>query len=656
MTHNSRFTTHEILKKYWGYDSFRPLQKEIIDSVLEGNDTLALMPTSGGKSLCYQVPALTKQGLCLVISPLIALMKDQVENLRKKNITAFAIYSGMSRIEVINTLKVAGNSNCKFLYVSPERLETSLFKEYLPGMNINLIAVDEAHCISQWGYDFRPPYLRIAALREEVPDVPVLALTASATPDVQNDICEKLSPLNSLKKRSLHPQNENLNHGWKVFRQSFERKNLSYSVFKVDSKINKVTEVLTKVPGSAIVYCKSRKRTKEIAELLQLQHISADYYHAGLLQDERNRKQEEWVQNKTRVVVCTNAFGMGIDKPDVRAVVHADVPDSLENYYQEAGRAGRDGKTAYAVLLYDQEDITELEGMADIRYPSLNDIRQVYQSAANYLQIPAGSGSGVSYDFDLNDFIKKFKLNSHTAVYCLKALEQNGWLSFNEQVFLPSQVQFTTNRQTLLEFEKTHPLFDAAVKSLLRAYEGIFDFPAPVSEIALAKLMQKDVADVKKDLQELHQAGIINYHPQKDSPQLYLLQDRIKAEDLVIDMTAHFKRKENFKTRAAKIISYVKETADCRSRIIGVYFGDEELKNCGICDNCLRQKTVIVSKEEFEKISDRIRIALQPQPLASKELIQTLGNIKKEKAWKVIEFLQAENEIEMDKAGWVRLK
>src|SRR6187399_3215259 len=337
------------------------------------------MPTGGGKSLCYQVPALAKEGLCLVISPLIALMKDQVENLRRKNITAFAIYSGMSRAEVINTLKVATNSNCKFLYVSPERLETALFKEYLPGININLIAVDEAHCISQWGYDFRPPYLRIAALREELHDVPIIALTASATKEVQDDICEKLQ----FKEKN-------------IFRQSFERKNLSYSVFKVDSKINKVIEILNKVQGSAIVYCKSRKRTKEIAELLQLQNIIADFYHAGLQQEERNKRQEEWIKNKTRVIVCTNAFGMGIDKPDVRSVIHADVPDCLENYYQEAGRAGRDGEKSFAVQLHDERDLQELSNLHVKRFPSFTQIRQVYTALANYLQIAINTGEGVS--------------------------------------------------------------------------------------------------------------------------------------------------------------------------------------------------------------------------------------------------------------------
>jgi ATP-dependent DNA helicase RecQ len=597
------------------------------------------MPTGGGKSLCYQVPALAKEGLCLVISPLIALMKDQVENLRRKNITAFAIYSGMSRAEVINTLKVATNSNCKFLYVSPERLETNLFKEYLPGMNINLVAVDEAHCISQWGYDFRPPYLRIAVLREELKDIPVLALTASATKEVQDDICEKLQ----FKDKN-------------IFRQSFERKNLSYSVFKVDSKINKVIEILNKVPGSSIVYCKSRKRTKEIAELLQLQNIIADFYHAGLPQEERNKRQEDWIKNKTRVIVCTNAFGMGIDKPDVRSVVHADIPDCLENYYQEAGRAGRDGKKSFAVLLYDDKDITELEGLATIRYPTLDDIKNVYQSVANYLQIPAGTGEGNYFDFDINDFVKKFKLNTQTAVYALKALEQDNWLALNEQVFLPSKVRFTTSKEALYDFEKAHPELEPAIKALLRGYEGIFDFPTSISETALIRLVKKDVEEIKKDLYQLHQYGIVLYEPQKDSPQLYFLRNRVRVEDLLVNMELYHKRKEKFVSRVKIIIQYVQELVTCRSKMIGSYFGDNKLHNCKVCDNCLRQKKVHIDEKEFERISSRIQTVLAPQPLPSKELLDQLGTIKKEKAWKVIEFLQAENKLEVDNAGWVRLK
>jgi ATP-dependent DNA helicase RecQ len=629
----------EILKSYWGYDSFRPLQEEIINSVLAGKDTLALMPTGGGKSLCYQVPAMAKPGLCLVISPLIALMKDQVENLRRRGITAYAIYSGMSRKEVINILKVSTESNCRFLYVSPERLETALFKEYLPGLNITLIAVDEVHCISQWGYDFRPPYLRIAALRNELPSIPVLALTASATPDVQNDICEKLEFTNK-----------------QVFRQSFERSNLSYSSFKVDSKINKIIEVLQKVPGSSIIYCKSRKRTKEICELLRLQNISSDFYHAGLLQEERNKKQEAWISNKTRVIVCTNAFGMGIDKPDVRTVIHADVPDCLENYYQEAGRAGRDGKTSYAVLLYDNRDMHELEEMADLRFPTLDDIRNVYQSVANYLQIPSGSGEGQYYDFDITDFLKKFKLISHTTLYSLKALEQDGWLAFNEQVFIPATVMFTVSKESLYAFEKENPQLESCIKTLLRAYEGIFDQVTPVSEKVIAGLMKKPAEEVKDQLLLLNRSGIIEYHPQKDTPQLLMLRSRIKAEDISIDMAAYNKRKERFRLRMKQMAAYVKEEAECRSRIIGSYFGDGKIRACGICDNCLRQKSTQLSKEEFEALHHRIINMVKYESLHTKDLLQKLNGIKKEKAWKVLEFLLAENKIEMDATGWVKLK
>ncbi len=647
-----------ILKQYWGFETFRPLQEDIINAVLDGKDTLALMPTGGGKSLCYQVPALAKEGICLVISPLIALMKDQVENLRRKSITAFAIYSGMSRKEVINTLKVASESNCKFLYVSPERLETALFKEYLPGLAIHLIAVDEAHCISQWGYDFRPPYLRIAALRDELPDVPVLALTASATVDVQKDICEKLRPSQTSQKEGL---SKNLQSGdsfndWKIFRQSFERSNLSYSVFKIDSKINKIIEVLKKVPGTAIIYCKSRKRSKEISELLQLQNISSDHYHAGLVQEERNKKQEAWIHNKTRVIVCTNAFGMGIDKPDVRVVIHADVPDCLENYYQEAGRGGRDGKISYAVLLFDEREIKEQENQASLRYPALADIRTVYQAVANYLQIPSGSGEGQYYDFDLSDFLRKFKLNSHTALYSLKALEQDGWLAFNEQVFLPSSVGFTTQKDYLYAFEKENPQSEPVIKTLLRAYEGIFDQPVSISEKMMAGLMKNNVAEIKNQLLQLQQAGIISYQPQKDTPQLLLLRNRIKAEDIVINMQAYEKRKELFQKRMKQMLGYVKEETGCRSLIIGSYFGDNNIPSCGICDNCLRQKAATLSKEEFETLHHRIINIVKYETLHTRDLLLKLNGIKKEKVWKVIEFLQAENEIEMDKTGWVKLK
>ncbi len=655
----SQINLHNILKQYWGFDQFRPFQEDIIHSILSGKDTLALMPTGGGKSLCYQVPAMTRDGLCLVISPLIALMKDQVENLRKKNITAYAIYSGMNFKEVINTLKVVTESNCKFLYVSPERLETSLFKEYLPGMGIKWIAVDEAHCISQWGYDFRPPYLRIARLREELPGVPVLALTASATPDVQNDICNKLniSSLNESveKRRTVGKESEDA-LTWAIFRQSFERANLSYSLFHVDAKINKIIEILNKVPGCGIIYCKSRKRAKEISELLHLQNISCDYYHAGLTQEERSRKQESWINNKIRIIVCTNAFGMGIDKADVRTVIHADVPDSLENYYQEAGRAGRDGKKSYAVLLYDDNDVEELSGLPEIRFPSKEEIRAVYQAVINYLQLPAGTVAGQYYDFDLADFLKKFKLDSHTVLYSIKALEQDGWMTFNEQVFKPGTVQFTVSKERLYLFEKANPQLEPILKALLRAYEGIFDYPSFISEIVIAQLLKKNVEDVKLQLNEVARAGIIEYNPRKDSPQLFLQRTRVLADQLTIDMTAYNLRKQKFQQRIMEMIRYIKEELKCRSRIIGSYFGDDKIKSCGICDNCLRQKTITLGKDEFERIaSDVIRI-IQNQPVQIKDLFLRLNNIKKEKAWKVIEFLQAENKIEVEANGLIRQK
>lgn len=632
-------TLSQILKQYWGYSQFRPLQEDIIRSVLDGKDTLALMPTGGGKSLCYQVPAMAMEGTCLVISPLIALMKDQVEGLRKKGITAFAIYSGMKRKEVINILQLVTESNCKFLYVSPERLETSLFKEYLPGMHINLVAVDEAHCISQWGYDFRPPYLRIAALREELSGIPVLALTASATPDVQQDIIDK-----------LHFQEQ------QVFRQSFERPNLSYSVFNVDSKINKISEILGKIPGTGIVYCKSRKRTKEISELLQLQGISSDYYHAGLTQEERSKKQEAWIKNEIRVIVCTNAFGMGIDKPDVRTVIHADIPDCLENYYQEAGRAGRDGKSSFAVLLYADKDLEELNALSAQRFPEVENIRQVYLAIANYLQLEAGTGEGSSFDFDMADFAKKFKLDSFTTLYSLKTLEQEGWLTFNEQVFLPSTVQFTVTKEYLYRFEQERPALDPMIKTLLRSYEGIFDYPCFISELVLAQLMKKDQEEIKQQLQEIHRAGIIEYSPRKEKPQIYFQRNRMRGEQLSINIVAYQQRQAIFEKRVATMISYVKEESDCRGRVIGIYFGDSDIKSCGICDNCLRQKKITLSKEEFTVIHERIKQIMQDDPLEVKDLFNQLQDIKKEKAWKVIEFLQAENKLRIEKDGRIRLK
>ncbi|AHF15864.1 RecQ family ATP-dependent DNA helicase [Niabella soli] len=626
----------ETLKNYFGFDQFRPLQLDIIRAAMEGKDVLALMPTGGGKSLCYQVPGLFKEGLCLVISPLIALMNDQVQNLRKKNITAFAIHTGMARKEVVNVLKTAAHSNCKFLYVSPERLETNLFKEYLPALQVNFIAVDEAHCISQWGYDFRPPYLRIARLREELPGVPVIALTASATLKVQEDICLKLSP-----------EGENK---FLVFRQSFERPNLSFSVFKVASRIHKIIEVLKNVPGSAIIYCKTRKHTKEIKDLLLLEGIAADYYNAGLPAEERTQKQRDWVQNKTRVIVCTNAFGMGIDKPDVRTVIHADVPDCLENYYQEAGRAGRDGQKSYAVLLYNEADMDALQQLPEQRFPSMETIRNVYGGVVSYLQLPEGEAPGEFYDFDLKDFIKKFGLDITSAIYSLKALEQDGWLTFNEQVFIPATVRFTAYKESLYEYEATHADLEPLIKTLLRTYEGIYDYPIGISESYIAYLMKTDASMVKEQLFRIHADGIIDYQPRKEDPQLMLTRTRIKIAELQINTKNYTARKRLFAERVIQMSDYTVAEKECRSKIIGNYFGDADIKDCGVCDNCLKRRNNQLTREVFESIQTTIRETLT-EPCTIPQLMAQLQGTDKDHIWTVINFLTREEKIQMLEDG-----
>jgi ATP-dependent DNA helicase RecQ len=628
---------NEILKQYWNYDSFRPLQQDIVEHVLQGEDTLALLPTGGGKSICFQVPALAKDGLCLVISPLIALMKDQVENLRKRDIPALTIHSGMNYFEVKQTLQNAAFGHYKFLYVSPERLETDLFKEYVAELKLNLIAVDEAHCISQWGYDFRPPYLRIAELRTVFPNIPIIALTASATPKVQEDICEKL----------LFKEHH-------IFRQSFEKPSLSFSVFKVDSKINKLLDVLKKVGGSTIVYTRNRKGTKEIAHLLNLNKISADYYHAGLNQDERNQKQEDWINNKTEVIVCTNAFGMGIDKPDVRLVIHMDIPDNLENYYQEAGRAGRDGKRAFAILVYNQQDLTELQKLPDIKYPTVSEIKKVYEALVNHLQIPVGCGEDTYYDFNLNDFVRYFKLNIFLVVNSLKALEQDGHLTFNEQVFIASKVSFTCDKDVLNEFEKAHPHLEETTKYLLRTYQGIFEHFISINENLLAGLIKISKEELVNQLKELAAFGIIDYQPQKETPQIFFLHNRAPSQHLTFNHAYYLQRKEEYKKRVEAMEGYIKLERKCRSKYIGEYFGDNNMKPCGVCDNCLQLKTTSLSAEEFNNISQRIFTHLDKQQLEMNVLLQNMTGVKKEKVWKVLDYLQAEGKISVNEKGSIK--
>lgn len=628
----------KVLKKYWGYETFRPLQQEIIEAVLAGNDTLAIMPTGGGKSICFQVPSMAKDGLCLVVTPLIALMKDQVLNLKNKGIPALSIYSGMSFTEVEKTLKNAAYGNFKFLYVSPERLETELFLEYVSIIKINLIAVDEAHCISQWGYDFRPPYLRIAALREYFPDVPFLALTASATLEVRKDICEKL----------LFKKNQ------QSFQQSFERPNLSYSAFELSSKQNKLLTILKKVPGTGIVYCKTRKRAKEIAEMLNLNGISADYYHAGLTNEERNKKQEDWISNKTRIIACTNAFGMGIDKPDVRTVVHYDVPDALENYYQEAGRAGRDGKKSYAVLLYNEAELNQLKKQVDIKFPSKEIIRKIYGGLCNFLQLPAGSGSGKAFDFDINTFAKNFKLDAYTINSVLKILEQEELITYSEQFFSPPTVEFTIDKQSLHLFEQSHPQYDEIIKGLLRSYDGIFDFPSAINEDQLSKFVSIKRERLLQLLNELKAYNVIDYTPQKEKPQIYFLQNRVRAEDLFINERNILKRKEAYQKRLNAMIDFCTNEKECRSKMIGRYFNDHNLHLCSVCDTCLRSKNIKLSSEEFQAISIAIKKISSETALSSAQLFEQLSSFKENNIRKVLNFLQEEHMIIVDKEGLIK--
>lgn len=629
----------QILQQYWHYTSFRGEQENIIQAVLEKKDVLALLPTGGGKSVCFQVPALLMDGLCLVVSPLIALMKDQVENLLKKNIPAASLTSGMSFFEVKKTFQNAVEGKYKFLYVSPERLESNLFKDYLHELNICLIAVDEAHCISQWGYDFRPPYLRIANLRNEIPEIPVIALTASATPLVQKDIVEKL-------------QFKNAN----IFSQSFEKPNLSFSVFKEDSKINKTIEILKKVAGSSIIYCKNRKETKKISTLLQQHNISADFYHAGLKQEDRNKKQASWIQNKTRVIVCTNAFGMGIDKPDVRTVIHYDITDCLENYYQEAGRAGRDGKKSYAILLYQTIDEKELELLPNIKFPKIEDIQNVYQSIANYLQIPEGIGEGNYYDFDIIEFCNNFKLDTILVLNVLRFLEQQGHISFNENIFLPSKVVFVADKNSINSFEETHPDLSLVMKTLLRTYEGIYEHKVSVNEKLLAKLCKLSYDKVYDNLKELNNYGIIDYTPQKETPQLYFILNRAPAKHLYIDFTSYNERKKLYKERIEKMLEYIHLEKECRSKFIANYFGDTTVNDCNICDNCLLRKRQSLSEEEFKKIEQQILATIKNQSTTLKDLLQQLNAIKKEKVLQVLDFLQNEKIIFADEKGILFVK
>jgi ATP-dependent DNA helicase RecQ len=631
-------TPLNILEKYWGHAQFRPLQAAIIDAVVAQKDVLALLPTGGGKSICFQVPALMQDGMCLVISPLIALMQDQVNNLQEKGIEAAVIHSGMPFSAVKETLQACTSGAYKFLYLSPERIESNLFKEYLPALDISLIAVDEAHCIAQWGYDFRPPYLRIAALRTELPSVPVIALTASATKEVESDIIEKLA----FKDYS-------------IFRQPYKRPALSYSYFEVESKINKTLDIINNVKGGGIVYCNTRKQTKDIAELLQLQKINADYYHAGVSADERQQKQKKWMIGETRIMVCTSAFGMGIDKDDVRTVIHYDMPDCLENYYQEAGRAGRDGKKAYAVLLATKADIIKARNLHETRFPAIEVIKNIYQSIANYLQLPVGIGEGGYFNFNLLEFCNNFKLDLILVTQTLKVLEQEGHIQFSENIFLPSQVCFTCSKEGLENFEQAYPAFEPLIKALLRSYQGIFDNRISVFEKRMAGICKQSIDEIQKQLQQLAAMGMIEYLPQKETPQIHFLLNRAPAAFLHIDKDQYLKRKVAFTTRINTLIRFATNPGCCRSVFIGNYFGDIDKDNCGICDYCLSIKKNKIDANTFTSIEKQLFLLLSKTPTPMGSIFVALAKEDKEAVWEVIHFLEAENRLIMNEDGTIQL-
>ena len=561
-----------ILNQYWGFDNFRPLQEEIINSILNGQDTLALLPTGGGKSICFQVPALCKDGICIVVSPLIALMHDQVDNLKRRGIPAIAITSSMRKRELDIALDNCVYGKIKFLYLSPERLQTELARVRIGKMKVNMIAVDEAHCISQWGYDFRPPYLQVADLREICPDVPLLALTATAIPKVVTDIQEQLL----FKTKN-------------VFQSSFLRSNLAYTVKKTEDKISPLIKLSQQTDGSGIVYARSRRKTMEVASLLSKNNVAATFYHAGLSPEERTKRQKQWLTGECKVIVATNAFGMGIDKSDVRFVVHLDLPDSPEAYFQEAGRAGRDGKPAAALLFYNPKDIDDLERNFEASFPPLSEIKRTYQALSNMYEVPVGSGAGMTLIFDQEKLCKTYKLEAIKVFHSLNFLEKEGYIAVNDAVFTPARLKMITNNETLYRFQVENPKLEGFIKSLLRMYAGLFDEYVRIVEKDIAKRANMTELEVKRVLKDLEQRDLLNYIPQNDRPLFTFLLPRVDAKKLYIAPEHLIERKKITSLRIKAMISYISGDAVCRQAQLLAYFGELNVEHCGVCDSCIKK-------------------------------------------------------------------
>lgn len=617
---------HKILKQYWGYSEFRPLQEEIIHSVCEGKDTLGLMPTGGGKSITFQVPALSMKGICIVVTPLIALMKDQVENLRRVGIKATAIYSGMSRQEIITQLENCIFGDYKFLYVSPERLSTDLFQLKLQAMKVCLLVIDESHCISQWGYDFRPAYLHIAEIRELIFSTTVLALTATATPEVVDDIQNRLN---------FYEKN--------VFKKSFARKNLAYIVRRTEDKLKTLLYILNRVPGCSIVYVRNRKRTKEIATFLQEAGISANYFHAGLNRDEKEIRQDQWKNNHCRVIVSTNAFGMGIDKPDVRLVVHIDMPASLEEYYQEAGRAGRDGNKAYAVALCSKTDNAKLKKRLSDEFPEKDFIYRVYESLGNYYQIAVGFGLGTVHDFSLTEFCSTYKfplLQTHNA---LKILELSEYIQYTEEIDNASRVIFKTTREELYQYLNDYRKTDTIIRTILRSYTGLFSDYAYIDEKVIATRSGTSTQEVYDTLMGLSRYKIIDYIPHKKCPLIIYKRTREEQRFLFIPRAAYEVRKERYSQRINKVLEYIEEEHICRSQMLLSYFGEKDSKPCGSCDICLAQHESQLKNYEFIEIRSALQNLLQQGPKQVESLVEELS-FTKEKSLTAIRFLADHDE------------